>query len=220
MAGLYKTAFANPGMDEDKTNAHWKREQDNYLTQIGAMELIKRDPMARLGYDIRSANPNKTLEMGGDVDESRYYGLYKFMPSRVPANIKRLDGSLDVSVTLPPQHYGATIAHELGHVGSRNSQTDDQINSDPAYEEYRQRLVDYVNNPPGSQMNRDALWFLWNRFGLNSMDKVEAAAEEVRGQMGLKVPPKADPKPAEKPAPNKKKAKRKAPAGTNPLKDN
>jgi hypothetical protein len=215
MAGLYKTAFSNPGMDEDKTNAHWKREQDNYLTQIGAMELIKRDPMAQLGYDIRSANENQTLDMGSNIDEKKFYGLYKFAPSRVPADIKRLDGSMDVSVTLSPQHYGATIAHELGHVGSRNSQTDEEINSDPAYEEYRQRLVDYVNNPEGSQMQRDALWFLWNQFGLDSMDKVEAAADKVRIEMGLKAPPK----PKEKP-PAKKKTKRKVPAGTNALKDN
>jgi hypothetical protein len=216
MAGLYNTAL----MDEDKTNAHWKREQDNYLSQIGAMDLIKKDPMARLGYDIRSANENKTLDMGSNIDAAKYYGLYKFMPSRVPADIKRRDGTMDVTVELPPQHYGATIAHELGHVGSRNSQTDDEINSDPMGEERRQRLVDYVNNPPGSQMSRDALWFLWNQFGLDSMDKVEAAADEVRASLGTKpMPSKPAPKPAEKKQAPAKKKKKKAPAGTNSLKD-
>lgn len=199
-SGLYKTAFANPGMDEDKTNSHWKREQDNYLSQIGAMDLIKRDPMARLGYDIRSANPNKTLDMGSNVDETKYYGLYKFQPDYTDEDVKRLDGSLDVTVTLPPQHYGATVAHELGHVGSRNSQTDSEINSDPAGEEMRQRLVDYVNNPPGSQMQRDALWFLWNQFGLDTMEKVEAAADEVRATLGVKPRPKKKQKVAQSPS--------------------
>lgn len=216
MTGLYKAAFGNAGMAPSQTNAHWKREQDNYLSQIGAMDLIKKDPMAQLGYDIRSANENKTLDMGSNIDAAKYYGLYKFMPSRVPADIKRLDGTMDVSVELPPQLYGATTAHELGHVGSRNSQTDDELNSDPMGEERRQRLVDYVNNPPGSQMSRDALWFLWNQFGLDSMDKIEAAADEVRASLGTKALP-AKPKPKEAPA--KKKTKKKAPAGTNSLKD-
>lgn len=223
MAGLYDTAA--PLMDEARTNAHWKREQDNYLTQIGAMELIKRDPMASLGYKIRSANPNRTLEMGGNIDEKKYYGLYKFTPKSSYMHYKgpRFDGAMDVSVTLPPQHYGATIAHELGHVGSRNSQSDAEINSDPMGEEMRQRLVDYVNNPPDSQAHKDALWFLSNQFGFSSMEEVNAAADRMRAEMGLEVTPKSTPKvDKEVPAPaqKKKKAKRKAPAGTNPLKDN
>lgn len=219
MAGLYDTAA--PLMDEARTNAHWKREQDNYLTQIGAMELIKRDPMASLGYKIRSANPNRTLEMGGNIDEKKYYGLYKFTPKSSYMGYRgpRFDGSMDVSVTLPPQHYGSTIAHELGHVGSRNSQSDAEINSDPMGEEMRQRLVDYVNNPPGSQASKDAVWFLVNSFGLSSYDEIEAAAAPIRDKLGMvkKVVSKPSPKPAQPPA---KKAKRKAPAGTNPLKDN
>lgn len=190
MAGLYKTAFANPGMDEEKTNAHWKREQDNYLSQIGAMELIKRDPMASLGYKIRSANENKTLDMGSNIDENQYYGLYQFHPYKSDSVEPRYDGTLDVSVTLQPQHYGATVAHELGHVGSRNMQSDPEVTADPQAEEKRQRLVDYINNPKGSQMHQDAVWFLVNHFGLDSYDKIEAAADKLRVQMGLKKPDK------------------------------
>lgn len=187
MAGLYD----NPGMTQAQTNAHWKREQDNYLIQIGAMDLIKKDPMAALGYKIRSANPDRTLQMGGNADESKYYGLYKFNQGShggLDYAGPRFDGTLDVSVGLPPQHYGATIAHELGHVGSRNSQTDRKISSNPNNEELRQRLVDYVNNPPGSTMSRDAVWFLATQFGLDSYDKIEKAAAPVRE--ALKKPKK------------------------------
>ena len=214
MAGLYRTAL----MDEDKTNGHWKREQDNYLSQIGAMDLIRKDPMASLGYKIRSANPQKTLEMGSNVDENQHYGLYKFNPYMSDSVQPRYDGTMDVSVTLPPQHYGATVSHELGHVGSRNMQSDPEMIASPDDEERRQRLVDYVNNPPGSQMSRDAVWFLFNQFGLDSFDKIESAADEVRVQMGLKTPPPREPQP--KAASKKQTTKRKAPAGTNALKEN
>lgn len=182
MAGLYD----NPGMTTAQTNAHWKREQDNYLSQIGAMHLIKKDPMASLGYKIRSANPNLTLEMGGNLDKEQFYGLYKYTPKAEFMDYRgpRFDGSLDVAVGLNPNHYGQVLAHELGHVGSRNSGSDFEIS--PPEEERRQRLVDYVNNPPGSPMYEDALYFLTNDYGLNTVDKLEAAADEVRIQMGLK----------------------------------
>lgn len=185
MSGIYKTAFSNPGMDEEKTNAHWKREQDNYLSQIGAMDLIKKDPMASLGYKIRSANPNRTLEMGSNIDENQYYGLYQFHPYMSDSVEPRYDGTLDVTVTLPPQHYGATVAHELGHVGSRNMQSDPEVIANPDDEEKRQRLVDYINNPKGSQMHQDAVWFLVNHFGLSSYDEIEREADKVRAQLGM-----------------------------------
>ena len=188
MAGLYD----NPGMTSAQTNAHWKREQDNYLSQIGAMDLIKKDPMASLGYKIRSANPNRTLEMGGNLDKEQFYGLYRFNPGQsggLDYSGPRFDGTLDVAVGLNPNHYGQTIAHELGHVGSRNSQSD--RNLDATKEELRQRLVDYVNNPPGSQMSRDAVWYLSTQYGLDSYDKIEAAAEPIRKQLGLAKKPKA-----------------------------
>ena len=192
MAGIYDTA--SPIMNEARTNAHWKREQDNYLSQIGAMDLIKRDPMASLGYKVRSANPNLTLEMGSNIDPTQYYGLYQFQPGSHGGpdySGPRFDGTLDVAVGLSPQHYGATVAHELGHVGSRNSQSDGKLNADK--EEMRQRLVDYINNPPGSKMSQDAIWYLMNNYGLDSYDKIEAAAAPLRKQLGLekKKPKKA-----------------------------
>lgn len=209
-------------MDEAKTNAHWKREQDNYLTQIGAMELIKRDPMASLGYKVRSANPNLTLEMGGNPPND-FYGLYQYFPGShggMDYRGPRFDGSLDVAVGLPQQRYAQTVAHELGHVGSRNSGSDFEIS--PPEEERRQRLVDYVNNPPGSPMHEDALYFLKNDYGLDTKDKLEAAANEVRAQLGLKSPsraPKPNPKPQAEAAPKKQQAKRKTHAGPRSPKD-
>lgn len=199
MAGIYDTA--SPLMDEARTNAHWKREQDNYLSQIGAMHLIKKDPMASLGYKIRSANPNRTLEMGGNLDKEQFYGLYRFNPGQsggLDYSGPRFDGTLDVAVGLNPNHYGQTLAHELGHVGSRNSQRDRDIYA--PQEEMRQRLTDYINNPPGSRMYEDALYFLTNDFGLDTPDKLEAAADVVRVKMGLKPKAKKKQKLAQSPS--------------------
>ena len=196
MAGLYD----NPGMTTAQTNGHWKREQDNYLSQIGAMEIIKRDPMASLGYKLRSANPNRTLEMGGSPPGD-FYGLYEYYPGShggMDYRGPRFDGELNVAVGLPQQRYAQTMAHELGHVGSRNSGSDFEIS--PPEEERRQRLVDYVNNPPGSPMYEDALYFLTNDYGLNTVEKLEAAADEVRVTMGLKPKAKKKQKVAQSPS--------------------
>lgn len=197
MGDLYKKAFSNPGMTPRQTNAHWKREQDNYLSQIGAMDLIKKDPMASLGYKIRSANPNMTLEMGGNLDDSKFRGLYQF-PNRAEYDNyegPRFDGTLDVAVGLDPQHYGATIAHELGHVGSRNSQTDESIRSTAKDEEKRQRLVDIANNPPSSKARMEAIWFLNQQYGMSPED-IMREADDMAVRLGLK-----------KAAPAKKKKK-------------
>lgn len=196
MAGLYKTALGNPGMTEDQTNGHWKNEQDNYLSQIGAMDLIKRDPMASLGYQIRSANPDQTLEMGANVDPTKYYGIYRFARDSNDTQGRRYDGTVDVGVGLNPMHYGQVLAHELGHVGSRNSQRDSEVVANQGKdEEKRQRLVDYVNNAPGSKMRMDAVWMLTSQFGLKDLASIEREANKVRVQMGLKpvkVPSRKD----------------------------
>ena len=188
MAGLYDT----PGMTKRQTNGHWKREQDNYLSQIGAMDLIKKDPMASLGYKIRSANPEMTLEMGGDTQPG-FNGLYQFTTPQGTDNYTgpRFNGSLDVNVGMNPREYGATIAHELGHVGSRNSQSDASIKSDVDEEERRQRMMDYVNNPPGSEMKRNAMWFLTQQFGM-TLEDIDSEAQKLATQIGRKSePPKA-----------------------------
>ena len=179
---LFDTAFT---LNEDQTNGHWKHEQDNYLSQIGAMDLIKRDPMASLGYQIRSANPERTLEMGSNLDPSKFYGLYKYRPTN--SSGRRYDGTVDVSVEVPQDRYGQVLAHELGHVGSRNSQSDSKL--DGASEERRQRLVDFVNTPPGSPMHRDAVAFLMTTYGLDSYDKLQAAANVERKKLGMPLVP-------------------------------
>ena len=192
MGDLYKKAFSNEGMTKRQTNGHWKREQDNYLSQIGAMDLIKKDPMASLGYKIRSANPEMTLEMGGDTQPG-FNGLYQFVtpPGTEGYTGPRFNGSLDVTPGMNPREYGATIAHELGHVGSRNSQSDSSIKSDVDEEERRQRMMDYVNNPPGSEMKRNAMWFLTQQFGM-TMEDIDSEAQKLAAQIGRTVePPKA-----------------------------
>lgn len=197
MGDLYRTAFSSRDMTPRETNGHWKREQDNYLSQIGAMDLIKKDPMASKGYKIRSANPNRTLEMGGDTAEG-FNGLYNFTTPSGSEDYTgpRFNGSLDVAVGLPPRQYGATIAHELGHVGSRNSQSDRSIKSDVNEEERRQRMMDYVNNPPGSEAQQDALWFLSQHFGM-SFDDIDAEAAVLAARIGRKSKEKLIPKPQE-----------------------
>lgn len=202
--GLYKKAFSNEGLSEDQTNAHWKHEQDNYLTNIGAMELIKRDPMASLGYRIRSNNPNQTLDMGSGVspEEDGMYGLYRFRPSDYKGF--RFDGSLDVAVDQPTDRYGQVVAHELGHVGSRNSQTDEKITANAGDEEKRQRITDLANLGSGPPQGQDALQYLM-REGMPFED-VLAAVKQRRVEMGLEAP---SPAPAAEKKPAKKKTRKK-----------
>lgn len=206
MAGnLYKTAFSNSGLTEDQTNGHWKHEQDNYLSQIGAMSLINRDPMARLGYQIRSG-PDRTLEMGSNVDpgEDKAYGIYRFRPQSTEG--RRYDGTLDVAVNQDPRRYGEVLAHELGHVGSRNSQTDRQIlTNDGKDEEMRQRITDLANNGTGTPMGFDALMML-SQMGMKP-EEVLAAVQKRRAELGLPpITPPSKPQ-ASAPAANKKKRK-------------
>lgn len=188
MAGLYKTVFGGgvwdalfgppdpptvsrgvPEMGVDATNRHFKREQDNYLTQIGAMDKINRDPNAYLGYLVRSHPEYKTLEMGG-MPQDPNYGDYTWYPNMLGfKSMVRRDGELNVGVDQTPQNYGSIVTHELGHVGSRNSQSDRQatLSLDTGEEEMRQRITDYLINPPGTRTHADAKWFLKEVYGLN-----------------------------------------------------
>lgn len=185
--GLYANSS---GMTEDQTNGHWKREQDNYLSNIGAMELIKRDPMASLGYKIRSDNPYRTLEMGSGVDPQadKMYGLYQFNPESGSNTGPRYDGTLDVSVNNSPDGYGQTLAHELGHVGSRNSQTDQQITSHASEEERRQRITDLANGGDVSTMGWEARNYLIGKYGM-SVAQIDTAVAERRKELGIKGDP-------------------------------
>jgi len=187
MGDLYKKAFSNEGMTKRQTNGHWKREQDNYLSQIGAMDLIKKDPMASLGYKIRSANPNMTLDMGSNIDPTQFEGLYRYdnRPNYMDYTGPRFDGTMDVSVGLDPNHYGSVIAHELGHVGSRNSSTDAKMAVRGAEEEKRQRLMDVANNPPGAKARLEAIWYLNQQYGMDP-SVIMQEADKIATKIGRK----------------------------------
>ncbi|CAB4169880.1 hypothetical protein UFOVP1087_38 [uncultured Caudovirales phage] len=186
MSGLYNT----PLMDENKTNGHWKREQDNYLSNIGAMSLIKRDPMASLGYQIRSENPYRTLEMGSGVDPviDGMHGLYQFRPKGGSDTGPRYDGTLDVAVGNSPEGYAQTVAHELGHVGSRNSQTDEQLISNASEEERRQRITDLANGGDVSTMGWEARNYLMAEYGM-TVAQIDTEVGERRKELGIKGDP-------------------------------
>lgn len=212
-------------MDEYRTNRHWKREQDNYLTQIGAMEKIKQDPMASLGYKVRSDPEMLTLNMGanpGDVN----YGLYKFFnsPEKLYSRKPRSDGSLDVQVGLSPDRYAKTTVHELGHAGSRNSGTDFDYSARVASgdEELNRRYADYLLWPPGHPGHEDAKAHLINTFKIEDYDEqakaygrkvgiiseADRTAESdrtLKSEKADKEPSKKSPKPVPKPARKKKK---------------
>lgn len=189
-SGLYNKPSLTGSMTEDRTNGHWKREQDNYLSNIGAMELIKRDPMAALGYKIRSDNPYRTLEMGSGVDpvDDQMYGLYQFNSRKDGYSGPRYDGTLDVSVNNSPEGYGQTIAHELGHVGSRNYQTDEQIMSNASDEERRQRITDLANAGDVSVMGWEARNYLMAQYGM-SVAQIDTEVEKRRKDLGIKGDP-------------------------------
>jgi len=188
MDGLYKTAFSNEGMSPKATNRHWKREQDDYLIKLGAMDKIKRDPTASLGYAVRRDPEMMTLRMGSNTPEG-LMGVYTTYEGKSEANSFKPDGELDVSVDMKPSDYGETIAHELGHVGSRNILSDKEFskNARSGEEEKRQRLVDYMIHPLGSQIRRDAIWVLRKEYGI--MD-IEAEIAAMQGKADLEPPPK------------------------------
>jgi len=188
MAGLYKSAFSNEGMSPHATNRRWKREEDDHLIKLGAMDKIKKDPMASLGYSVRQDPEMLTLNMGGTPPDG-LLGAYSIQPRNTPANVLRTDGELDVAVNQKPSDYGETVVHELGHVGSRNSQTDVEYARDArsGEEEKRQRLVDYMIHPLGSQIRRDAIWVLRKEYGI--MD-IEAEIAAMQGKADLEPPPK------------------------------
>jgi hypothetical protein len=204
-----------------REDIHWKREQDEYLREIGAWDKLQRDPMASLGYKVRSNNPYNVISMGSDPDRAdfSYYGLYRSYPTAPPDERGyRSDGTLDVITDLPPERYAKTTVHELGHVGSRNSVSEDEYGMRVATgaEERERRYADLLLWPPGHPGHEDAkqkLEFLYK--GDDYMPDVMAYADRV----GLdyksadrpkadKKKPKADPKPPQ-PSPKPPKTKKK-----------
>jgi hypothetical protein len=202
-----------------REDIHWKREQDEYLREIGAWDKIQKDPMASLGYKVRSQNPYNVINMGSEPDRAAfdYYGLYQYYPNANPPdeNGYRGDGTLDVVTGLPPERYAKTTVHELGHVGSRNSMSDDDYSSrvTEGDEEVERRYADLLLWPPGHPGHEDAKRHLDRMYnGQDYMPDVMAYADRVGLDYRSAVKPKAEkkakpPKPRPKPKNKKKKKK-------------
>jgi len=204
-------------MNRDQEYRHWKREQDAYLNEIGAMARIKQDPMAALGYEIRSDPDKHVLDMDSDPDRAsfKYYGLYSTAPGSEPPNSKghRTDGTMSVITGIPSDRYAKTTVHELGHVGSRNSGSDLEFaaRAKSGEEERNRRFADLLLWPPGHPGHEDARRSLNNLYkGKDYMPDALAYADRVglkheaadiksekKDKEGSK-PPKPRPKPEKK----------------------
>lgn len=126
---------------------HWKREEDQYLTQIGAMHYIKKDPTAHLGYLMQQSADGSGLVLSGSSPPG-YYG--RFIYPDDPGSL----GLVEASVSYSPTEYGETLSHELGHAGQYYSVGRAPL--DGEWEETRQRFVDYVMYPSTSNTHRQA----------------------------------------------------------------
>jgi hypothetical protein len=136
----------------DVPPGHWKREEDNYLTQIGAMYYINKDPNAQVGYQMQQSRDGSGLIMSGDPSKDNYGEFY--FPDR-PGEI----GLMKVGVNDDPTNYGHTITHELGHAGQYYRTG--HIPKDKGKEEQRQRFTDFAMYPTGSRAGDDAFEWLW-----------------------------------------------------------
>jgi hypothetical protein len=134
------------------TPGHWKREEDAYLTQIGAMHYIQKDPNALVGYHMQQGRDGSGLVMSGDPSKNNYGEFY------YPDNTSKL-GLMKVGVNDQPENYGRTIVHELGHAGQYYRTG--QIPKSQDKEELRQRFTDFAMYPSGSRAGDDAFEWLW-----------------------------------------------------------
>lgn len=132
---------------------HWKREEDAYLTQIGAMHYINKDPVAQLGYLMQQGRDGSGLIMSGDPSKDNYGEFY------YPDTSGDL-GLMKVSVDAAPVDYGHTLVHELGHAGQYYRKG--QRPKDMEMEELRQRFSDFAMFPTDSRAHNDAFQYLWN----------------------------------------------------------
>jgi hypothetical protein len=214
--GLYKTAFSSTGLSKEQENFRWKREEDEYLMQLGMMPLIQRDPNAAMGYEAQQSPEGYGLMIDPFTDSGNL-GQYAFNPDRENEGIRR--GQLSIRTSQPTTDWGETLVHELGHAGSRNLQTESSAYDSflSGAEEERQRFMDYILHPETSALHRDAKRVLEPKYG----DRLDEQAEVYR-RMLIESTPKpykedADPKPPrprpkpqgnEKSATPKKKKKR------------
>lgn len=166
--------------------------------------------------DIKSSSGlYRTLEMGSGVDPKTdgMYGLYQFQPEGGSSKGPRYDGTLDVAVGNSPEGYAQTVAHELGHVGSRNSQTDEQITSNSYEEERRQRITDLANGGDVSTMGWEARNFLMAEYGM-TVAQIDTEVGERRKELGIKGDPSIWNPDKEAKARIKARKKKKAPLKT------
>lgn len=134
---------------------HWKREEDDYLTKIGAMNTINKDPYAKLGYLKMQSPEGYGLKIGGNPEVGNY-GDYTHSTADVQVDVDyRLPGR-DWRQFTDQEGYARIVPHELGHVGSYYVQ-DGKVGPD---EEIRQRIADYNNHPPGDPMHEWAKDYL------------------------------------------------------------
>jgi hypothetical protein len=155
MSGIYEWFFGpSPPPTSVNPERHWQREESDYLTKIGAMALINRDPYAALGLKARAHPDYLTLNMGGTPSYDAYgdYIFHRAFTEPPPGTLKR-SGQMNVAVGQSPTHYGATLAHELGHVGRRNMVSEQQASVDirSGADELQQSLADFIINPPNSR---------------------------------------------------------------------
>ena len=131
---------------------HWKREEDKYLTDIGAMHYIQKDPNAQVGYMMQQNSDGSGLVMSGDPSKDNYGEFY--FPDK-PGKM----GSMKVDVDDTTTNYGHTTAHELGHAGQyyRTGNVPKVKDGD----ELRQRFVDFAMYPTSSRAGDDAFEWLW-----------------------------------------------------------
>jgi hypothetical protein len=139
-------------MSQADNPGHWKREEDAYLTQIGAMHYINKDPVAQLGYLMQQSQDGYGLVIAGDPSKENYGEFW------YPQKTGDL-GLLKVGVSADPTDYGHTLTHELGHAGQYYRTGTKPADKDS--EELRQRFTDFVMYPQGSRAADDAFEWLW-----------------------------------------------------------
>jgi hypothetical protein len=154
------------------TEAKWRREEDDYFRQIGLLDRLMKDPVAAYGADRMRSPPGGAINVGGEPYAGptgvSNYGDYSFRPGQQDA------GELNVKVGLPQDRYAGTMAHELGHVGSRWL-NEGLYPTGPEDEEMRQRVADLEQGNPDAPMTRDASYAIDKWFGGLAAPKVRDA---------------------------------------------
>lgn len=150
------------GNERTVAPGHWGREEVDYLTKIGAMDRIKRDPFASAGYREIQNPDGSGMRIGSDTHQ-----LGMTFPG---------DNMTNVNVKQPPETYGNSIAHELGHVGSYRADPYKFVN-DIAAEERRQYAVDKKLARPSSYSQKNAENYLRKYGSVTPLGSLPAAPD-------------------------------------------